>query len=155
MVKGGSVMGGYWNNPEKTAEALRDGWLRTGDVYRRDADGFYWYEGRSDDIFKVKGLWVSPVAVEEAVLSHPDVLDAAVIPGVDRDNLTTVIAYVVSRTGQTPQGFTEGVKAHVRQLLPEYQRPAEVRLIDELPRTATGKVQRFKLRELYEASPSE
>jgi benzoate-CoA ligase len=149
LVRGGSMMAGYWNNPEKTAAALCDGWLRTGDVYRRDAEGYYWYEGRSDDVFKVKGLWVSPIEVEDVLLIHPDILEAAVISGQDHDGMTTVVAYVVSKTAEPSQEFVERVKAHASARLPAYKCPAEVRLVDQLPRTATGKVQRFKLRETY------
>jgi benzoate-CoA ligase len=149
IVKGESVMAGYWNNPEKTAAVLQDGWLRTGDVYRRDSDGYYWYEGRSDDVFKVKGLWVSPIEVEDVLLAHPEVLEAAVIPGVDRDGMTIVVAYVVSKSGEASQSFIERVKAHASEQLPNYKCPAEIRLIDQLPRTATGKIQRFRLREMY------
>jgi acyl-coenzyme A synthetase/AMP-(fatty) acid ligase len=128
---------------------MRGGWMRTGDIYRRDREGFYWFEGRGDDLFKVKGLWVSPVEVEEALLSCADVSEAAVVPRADADGLNAVVAFVVLKSKQAGGGETtaEKLKAHLSALLPPFKRPAEIRLADALPRTATGKLQRFKLRE--------
>jgi acyl-coenzyme A synthetase/AMP-(fatty) acid ligase len=122
---------------------MAGGWVRTGDVYRRDEDGYYWFEGRSDDLFKVKGLWVSPVEVEEALLGCAGVREAAVVPGIAEDGTTVAVAFVALGEGAS----AEGVREHARSVLPSYKRPADVRVVDALPRTATGKVQRFKLRE--------
>ncbi len=146
-VSGGSAMLGYWENDPKTLETVIDGWISTGDLYRRDEGGYYWHEGRRDDIFKVKGLWVSPLEVEDALLSHPGVAEAAVVPGFDDQGLNIAIAYVVAG-GTSSLAATEmsGLIDHCRGRLPAYKCPAEVRLVDQLPRTATGKLQRFKLR---------
>ena len=149
IVKGLSACAGYWMDAEKTADTMRGEWVRTGDIYRRDREGFYWFEGRGDDLFKVKGLWVSPVEVEEALLSCADVSEAAVVPRADADGLNTVVAFVVLKSKQTDDGeaAAEKLKAHASALLPPFKRPAEIRLAGSLPRTATGKLQRFKLRE--------
>jgi benzoate-CoA ligase len=148
-VKGGTAIPYYLNKPEKTAELIRDGWVRTGDVYRRDEEGFYWFEGRGDDLFKCSGLWVSPGEVEDAVATHPAVLEAAVIAAQDEKGGTIPAAYVTLR-----QGFAAGdalagqILEHAGRSLPKFKRPQKIVFMDTLPRTATGKVQRFKLREL-------
>jgi benzoate-CoA ligase family protein len=148
LIRGGSACTGYWNDPAKTASTIQDGWVRSGDMYRRDDDQFYWFEGRSDDLFKVKGLWVSPIEVEEALLSCPEVVEAAVVPGLNRDGMNSVIAYVVLRSGSVSEDdAAASMKAAVSKTLPSYKCPAEVRFVPHLPRTATGKLQRFKLRE--------
>lgn len=146
-VRGGSCMRGYWNNEEKTQETVVDGWVKTGDVYRRDKQGAYFFEGRSDDLFKVKGLWVSPLEIESALLSHPDVREVAVIAAHDPDRLSETVAYVVHRDGEVSERIAEELRSHVRNTLPRYKCPAVIRFVSELPRTPTGKVQRFKLRE--------
>ena len=121
--------------------------MRTGDLYRRDEEGNFWHEGRSDDLFKVKGLWVSPVEVEEALLSCKDVLEAAVVPGVNRDGMNIVVAHVVLRSEPSSENEAiEKLKSEVSRRLPAYKCPALIYLASELPRTATGKLQRFKLR---------
>jgi 4-hydroxybenzoate-CoA ligase len=159
FVRGRSACAGYWEEPLKTAEAISDGWVRTGDIYRRDREGFYWFEGRGDDLFKVKGLWVSPIEVEEALLSCADVLEAAVVPRADSDGLNSVVAFVVLKSKQAEGKAADGdaaaeklnaaerLKAHAASLLPPFKCPAEIRFADMLPRTATGKLQRFKLRD--------
>ena len=147
-VKGLSASPGYWMEPEKTAATMRGGWVRTGDLYRRDEEGYYWFEGRADDLFKVKGMWVSPTEVEDALLSCPEVLEAAVVPRVDREGLNAVVAYVVLKPGEAGEDELFGeLRSRLCALLPAYKCPAEFRLADSLPRTATGKIQRFKLRE--------
>jgi len=148
MIKGLSASPGYWNNPEKTAATMQGQWMRTGDVYRRDEEGVYWFEGRSDDLFKVKGLWVSPIEIEDALLSHPDVLEAAIVPGVDKDGINIAVAFVVLKANLSPDDtLAQRLKSHASSLLPSYKCPAEIHFIDQLPRTATGKLQRFKLRD--------
>jgi benzoate-CoA ligase family protein len=147
-VKGLSASPNYWAEPEKTAETMRGGWVRTGDLYRRDEEGYYWFEGRADDVFKIKGLWVSPIEVEDSLLSCPEVLEAAVVPRADRDGLNTVVAYVVFKEGEGGGDDPFGrLRSRLSALLPAYKRPAEFRRADSLPRTATGKIQRFKLRD--------
>jgi acyl-coenzyme A synthetase/AMP-(fatty) acid ligase len=147
-VRGGTATPYYWNKPEKTAESIRDGWVRTGDVYRRDAEGFYWFEGRSDDLFKSSGLWVSPGEVEEAVTAHPAVLEAAVIAETDAQGGTIAAAYVLLRPGHAAgDALAAEIMAKAAESLPRFKRPQRVRFMDQLPRTPTGKVQRFKLRE--------
>lgn len=147
MIKGLSASAGYWNNPLKTAAAMQGEWMHTGDIYRRDEKQDYWFEGRSDDLFKVKGLWVSPVEVEDALLSSADVMEAAVVPGMGLDGMNTVVAYVVLKSEHSAgNDHAERLKSHIAALLPSYKRPAEIYLTDHLPRTATGKLQRFKLR---------
>ena len=146
-IRGDSTCAGYWNQHEKTKETIHGDWLRTGDKYTRDADGYYWYQGRSDDMLKVGGLWVSPVEVENALIEHPAVLECGVVGREDRDGLIKPAAYVVLRDGQpsTPELATE-LQHHVRRHLADYKRPRWVEFLPELPKTPTGKIQRFKLR---------
>jgi benzoate-CoA ligase family protein len=154
-VRGGSAIPYYLNKPEKTAETIRDGWVRTGDVYRRDEDGFFWFEGRSDDLFKCSGMWVSPGEVEDAVARHPAVLEAAVIAEADENGATIPAAYVMLRPGN---GADESLKAEILAaaagVLPRFKQPKRIHFVEQLPRTPTGKVQRFKLRELAQSRPS-
>ena len=146
-VRGGSAIPYYLNKPEKTAESIRDGWVRTGDVYRRDEDGFYWFEGRSDDLFKSSGMWVSPGEVEDALCGHPAVLEAAVVAQADAAGANVVTAYVALRPGHAAgDPLAEQIKEQAAKSLPRYKRPQRIHFMDQLPRTATGKVQRFKLR---------
>lgn len=146
-VAGDSTCAGYWNQPEQSARTFHGQWLRTGDKYTRDADGYYWYAGRSDDMLKVGGQWVSPVEVEHALVSHPAVLECAVVGREDRDGLTKPVAHVVPRPGATAsEALAAELQAYVRQHLAEYKRPRWVEFHEALPKTATGKMQRFKLR---------
>jgi benzoate-CoA ligase family protein len=149
FVRGGSAIPYYLNKPEKTAEAIRDGWVRTGDVYRRDEDGFFWFEGRSDDLFKCSGMWVSPGEVEDAIARHPAVLEAAVIAEADENGATIAAAYVILRPGHTPgEALAQQIKEEAAKTLPRFKQPRRIRFMEQLPRTPTGKVQRFKLREM-------
>jgi benzoate-CoA ligase family protein len=148
LIKGGSAFAGYWRDAEKSAATFVHDWVRTGDIYRRDEAGNYWFEGRSDDMFKVKGLWIAPVEIEEALLACAEVAEAAVVPGADDDGMTTVVAYVKLKSGHAPDGSTtESLLNQVAARLPAYKRPAQIHFVNELPRTATGKLQRYKLRE--------
>ena len=148
-VKGRSAIPYYLNKPDKTAESIKDGWVRTGDIYRRDEDGFYWFEGRGDDLFKCSGMWVSPGEVEEALMTHPAVLEAAVVAEADERGGTIAAAYVALRPGHSQgDGLARELMEHAAKTLPRYKRPQRVHFMDALPRTATGKVQRFKLRQL-------
>ncbi len=147
-VKGRSAIPYYLNKPEKTAELIRDGWVKTGDVYRRDEEGFYWFEGRSDDLFKCSGMWVSPGEVEEAVIRHPAVLEAAVVAEADDKGATIAAAYVALRPGHSAgDALSKEIMEEAAKSLPRFKRPQRIHFMDQLPRTATGKVQRFKLRQ--------
>jgi len=149
QVKGRSAIPYYLNKPEKTKELIQDGWVTTGDIYRRDEEGFYWFEGRSDDLFKCSGMWVSPGEVEEAVITHPAVLEAAVIAEADDKGATIAAAYVALRPGnQGGDKLANDIKEHAAKNLPRFKRPQRIHFMDALPRTATGKVQRFKLRQM-------
>jgi benzoate-CoA ligase family protein len=146
-IKGDSIMAGYWNQPEKTRATLFGDWMETGDKYYQDAEGYFWYCGRSDDMLKVKGAWVSPVEVEAALVQHPAVLQAAVVGHKDAEGLVKPRAFVVLKdAGATTSALAEELKAFVRERLPPYKCPRWVEFMTELPMTATGKIQRFKLR---------
>ena len=146
-IKGASAIRSYWNKPEKTAETISDGWVKTGDVYRRDEEGFYWFEGRSDDLFKSSGMWVSPIEVEDVLCTHPSVLETAVVAEADQDGTNLVAAYAVLRSGVPANAETvAALKAYASATLPRYKCPKRIYFLEQLPRTATGKVQRFKLR---------
>jgi benzoate-CoA ligase family protein len=137
----------YWNKPEKTAETMVDGWLNTGDTYRQDADGYFIYEGRSDDMLKVGGIWCSPVEIENCLVGHPAVLEAAVVGHADEAELIKPRAIVVlKQAGSGNAALTEALMAHCKQTLAPYKYPRWVEYVAELPKTATGKIQRFKLR---------
>ncbi len=146
-VKGRSAIPYYLNQPAKTSELIRDGWVKTGDVYRRDEEGFYWFEGRSDDLFKCSGMWVSPGEVEEAVIKHPAVLEAAVVAEADDKGATIAAAYVALRPGHSAgDALSKEIMEEAAKSLPRFKRPQRIHFMEALPRTATGKVQRFKLR---------
>jgi benzoate-CoA ligase len=148
-IEGDSVCAGYWNQHEKTKNTIDGRWLRTGDKYTQDADGYFWYAGRSDDMLKVGGLWVSPVEVENALVAHPAVLECGVVGREDHDTLVKPMAFVVLRKGVdgTPE-LAKELQQFVRERLAEYKRPRWVEFLTELPKTATGKIQRFRLRGL-------
>jgi benzoate-CoA ligase family protein len=152
-IRGDSTCALYWNQHEKTVETIAGAWLRTGDKYRRDEDGYYWYAGRTDDMLKVGGQWVSPVEVENALVSHPDVQECGVIGHEDRDGLIKPLAFVVLRNGVegSPARAAE-LDAFMRAQLAEFKRPRRFVFLEELPKTATGKIQRFKLRQLARAT---
>lgn len=154
-IAGDSVCACYWNQPEKTQDTIEGRWLRTGDKFTQDSDGYFWYAGRSDDMLKVGGQWVSPVEVENALLQHPDVQECGVIGREDHDSLVKPMAFVVLRPGVdgSPARGTE-LEQFVRTQLADYKRPRWVAFVPELPKTATGKIQRFKLRELATSPPS-
>ncbi len=137
----------YWNKPEKTAETMVDGWLNTGDTYRQDADGYFIYEGRSDDMLKVGGIWCSPVEIENCLVGHPAVLEAAVVGHADEEALIKPKAIVVLKdSGAASPALTEELMALCKKTLAPYKYPRWVEYVPELPKTATGKIQRFRLR---------
>ncbi len=147
-VKCDSLCAGYWNQHEKTKHTFVDQWFRTGDKYRQDEDGFFWHAGRSDDLFKVHGLWLSPAEVESALIAHPAVLEAAVIARDDEAGLAKPAAYVVLKTEFAPNDqLGRELQDLVAEQIGGYKRPRWIEFVHELPKTATGKLQRFKLRE--------
>jgi benzoate-CoA ligase len=149
LVAGPSAATGYWNNRERSRTTFLGEWTRTGDKYVLDKDGYYTYGGRSDDMLKVGGIYVSPFEVEAALLTHPDVLEVAVIGVPDDQQLIKPKAYVVTKQGvQGSPALGEALKAHVKERLAPYKYPRWVEFVAELPKTATGKIQRFKLRAL-------
>jgi benzoate-CoA ligase family protein len=146
-VKGDSTMAYYWNQHEKTKDTLVGHWIQTGDKYYQDPDGYFWYCGRADDMLKVGGIWVSPVEVENTLIAHPAVLEAAVVGQADTDELIKPKAFVVLKDGQgASAGLETELKAFVKDKIAPYKYPRWIEFVPELPKTATGKIQRFKLR---------
>lgn len=143
-VRGPSSAAGYWKLPELSNATFYDGWVRTGDKYLRRPEGHLVYCGRRDDLLKVGGIYVSPMEVENALLAHPDVLEAAVVGAEDADQLIKPKAIVVARTPS--KALADALIAHVRSQLADYKRPRWIEFVDALPKTATGKIQRYKLR---------
>jgi acyl-coenzyme A synthetase/AMP-(fatty) acid ligase len=138
----------YWNNPEKTATSIVDGWLDTGDTYRRDAGGYYYYCGRNDDMLKVGGIWVSPFEVEGALMAHPDILEAAVVGRADESQLIKPEAWIVLKNAnRAGDKLAEDIRNHCKTVLAPYKYPRWIHFVETLPKTATGKIQRFKLRQ--------
>jgi benzoate-CoA ligase len=146
-INGPSAALMYWTRREKSAETFQGSWLKSGDKYVRDADGYYTYSGRSDDMFKVSGQYVSPFEVESTLMQHSTVLEAAVVAVQDAHELTRVKAYVVLKAGQTPSdALNAELQAFVKSKLAPHKYPRQLEFIAELPKTATGKIQRFRLR---------
>lgn len=135
----------YWNQPEASARAFHDGWFATGDLYRVDTEGFWHHEGRADDLLKVAGQWVSPTEVEEVALAVPGVRDAALIGRADSDGLMRTTLYVVLL--EETEAALEALRAVLTERLMPHKVPREIRAVNAVPRTATGKLQRYKLRE--------
>ncbi len=150
LVKADSTCAVYWNQHEKTKETIEGQWIRTGDKYRQDEEGYFWYAGRSDDMLKVSGVWVSPIEIENVLIEHPAVKEAAVIGRKDRDELVKPVACIVLRNGATgtPQ-LAEELKDFITSRLAVFKRPRWIEFFPELPKTATGKLQRFKLRQQF------
>ncbi|WP_144006737.1 benzoate-CoA ligase family protein, partial [Pelomonas sp. KK5] len=144
-IKGPSAALMYWANREKTQDTFQGGWTKSGDKYIRNADGSYTYGGRSDDMLKVSGIYVSPFEVEATLVQHPAVLEAAVIGKQDEDGLTKTKAFVVLKAGAVADEAE--LKAFVKERLAPYKYPRFIEFVGELPKTATGKIQRFRLRE--------
>jgi benzoate-CoA ligase family protein len=147
LVKGDSALAFYWHNHEKTKNAVRGAWYFTGDRYRVNEDGVYVYEGRADDMIKIGGLWASPIEIENTLMEHPRVLEAAAV-GVDADFTTRVKAYVVCRGDAGGDDLAGELQAWCKQHLRRYEFPEFIEFVDELPKTQTGKIQRYKLRDL-------
>ena len=148
VIKGPSAAQGYWLQREKSRRTFRGEWTHTGDKYRIGEDGCYYYCGRTDDMFKVSGIWVSPFEVESVLISHKAVLEAAVIGREDADGLVKPAAFVVLKPGvRADDQLFEELKAHVKAEAGAWKYPRWMEVRAELPKTATGKIQRFKLRE--------
>ncbi len=147
LVHAPSAGEGYWNQRAKSRSTFEGYWTRTGDKYVRDADGRYTFCGRSDDMFKVSGIWVSPFEVESALITHPAVLEAAVVPEADPEGLLKPKAFVVLRADAGRDGLNEALKDYVKQKIGVWKYPRWIEVVESLPKTATGKIQRFKLRE--------
>ncbi len=144
LIKGPTAANLYWNNRAKSRSTFVGEWTRSGDKYTRDADGYYAYGGRTDDMLKVSGIWVSPAEVEAALVSHESVLEAAVVGKEDEQKLVKPKAFVVLKPGK--QASTEELQGYVKSKLAPYKYPRWIEFVSELPKTATGKIQRFKLR---------
>jgi benzoate-CoA ligase family protein len=142
-IKAASTALFYWNQRDRTKQTFIGEWLRTGDRYIRDPNGFYWYQGRNNDVFKVSGQWVSPLEVESCILTHPAVLECAVVGSADESGLLKPRAFVIARPGASVTAAE--LQMLVKERLQPYKYPRWVEFVDELPKTASGKVQRFKL----------
>ena len=147
-VSGDSACAYYWNKHDKSKATIRGAWMATGDKYHLDEEGFYTYEGRSDDMLKVSGQWVAPAEVEAALMEHAAVLECGVVGSNDKDGLTKPRAFVMLKDGRAPSDeLAEELKAFVKGRITPYKYPRWVEFTDDLPKTATGKIQRYKLRE--------
>ena len=144
LIKGPTAANLYWNNRAKSRSTFVGEWTRSGDKYSQDADGYYAYGGRTDDMLKVSGIWVSPAEVEAALVSHEAVLEAAVVGHEDEQKLVKPKAFVVLKPGKDVS--TEELQNYVKSKLAPYKYPRWIEFVAELPKTATGKIQRFKLR---------
>ncbi|MFZ5647275.1 MAG: benzoate-CoA ligase family protein [Bacillota bacterium] len=149
MVKGDSIAAYYWNKHKKTKETFIGEWINTGDQYYQDEDGYFWHVGRGDDMIKAGGIWVSPVEVENALMSHPAVLECGVVGSPDDDGLYKPKAYVVFKSGvKATEVLLDELKIFVKSSIAPYKYPRWIEPVQELPKTATGKIQRYKLREM-------
>jgi benzoate-CoA ligase family protein len=149
-IKGDSTCAGYWNQHDKTKETFEGHWFRTGDKYHQDEEGYFWYAGRANDLFKVNGRWLSPTEVESALIAHPAIREAAVVARDDESGLTKAAAYVVVNDDVAPSDqLIRDLQDWVAERIGSYKRPRWIEFLPELPKTATGKLQRFKLRELH------
>ncbi|MFQ5857261.1 MAG: benzoate-CoA ligase family protein [Anaerolineae bacterium] len=149
LIKGDSICAFYWNKHQKTKDTIIGEWIRTGDKYSQDEDGYFWYQGRSDDMLKVGGIWVSPVEVENTLMEHPAVLECGVVGAEDADKLIKTKAYVVLKPEHTPSDeLADELKQFVKDRIAVYKYPRWIEFVSDLPKTATGKIQRYKLRDL-------
>jgi benzoate-CoA ligase len=146
-VKGDSALALYWAQHEKTKHSIHGEWFFTGDRYRMDEDGFYWHEGRSDDMIKVSGLWVSPIEIESVLMEHAAVAESAVV-GIEIEGFMKIKAFVITKGDVTPDdGLVAALQEHCKTRLQRFQFPHLIEFVPELPKTVTGKIQRYKLRE--------
>jgi benzoate-CoA ligase family protein len=151
-VRGDSSAPFYWNRPDKTRETMREGWIYTGDRFREDADGYYWFVGRADDLVKVSGQWVHPMEVERALAEHPSVRECAVLAVEDENRLMTLKAYVALRPGHVEDtATTKTLQDFVKRALMPFKYPRAIEYLDELPKTGTDKIDRQRLRAIGKA----
>jgi 4-hydroxybenzoate-CoA ligase len=149
VVRGDSAADGYWNQRAKSRRTFQGEWTYTGDTYTRDAEGYFRFQGRSDEMLKVSGVWVSPFEVEEALIAHQAVLEAAVIGRRDRDGLVKPKAFVILRdSSRDADDLVTELQAHVKDRIGVWKYPRWIEFVESLPKTATGKIQRFRLREI-------
>jgi benzoate-CoA ligase len=149
IVRGQSTAPFYWNKLEKTKKTMVGEWLHTGDIYYMDEEGYFWYSGRSDDMLKVGGIWVSPIEVENSIMEHPAVFEAAVVGAPDDKGLVKPKAYIVLKEGVEPsEELVKEIQSHVKARTAPYKYPRWVVFVKDLPKTVTGKIQRFKLRNM-------
>ena len=147
-VKSDAACAAYWNRHERTKQTIKGSWISTGDKFHQDSDGYYWFDGRSDDMFKVSGVWVSPSEIERVLIEHSAVAEVAVVANKDKDGLLKPVAWVVLKAGFIGNAeMVSTLQEFVVSRLPNYKRPRCVEFVSELPKTATGKIQRFKLRQ--------
>ncbi len=146
LVKGGSAPLDYWNQLHKSKSTFEGYWTHTGDKYERREDGRLVYCGRTDDMFKVSGIWISPFEVEQALISHPAVLEAAVVSVRDEDDLEKPKAFIVLKDQAASKDLEQELKDHVKEQIGKWKYPRYMEFVPDLPKTATGKIQRFKLR---------
>lgn len=147
LVRGASASEGYWNQLDKSRTTFEGEWTRTGDKYEMTAAGRFIYCGRTDDMFKVSGIWVSPFEVEQALIAHPAVLEAAVIAAQDEDGLDKPKAFIVLKGQENTSEIEAELKSFVQEKIGKWKYPRWIDIVPDLPKTATGKIQRFKLRE--------
>ena len=148
FIKSDAVCAAYWKQHEKTKDTLQGHWIKTGDKYRQDAEGYFWYCGRTDDMMKVSGMWVSPIEIEAVLMEHAAVLEAAVAAQQDGAGLPKPHAFIVLRNGKASSpALARELEEFVAARLPRYKRPRAVEFVAELPKTATGKIQRYRLRQ--------
>jgi benzoate-CoA ligase family protein len=149
LVKGETAALFYLHQYERSQQTFQGEWLFTGDKYYIDEDGYYWHAGRSDDMLKVGGIWVSPVEVESTLISHAAVLECAIVGQADKDDLVKPKAFVILNEGYTgSDALADELVAYCKEKMAAYKRPRWIEFVTELPKTATGKIQRFKLREI-------
>jgi benzoate-CoA ligase family protein len=152
IVKADSVCAYYWNQHEKTKDTIEGHWIRTGDKYYQDEDGYFWYAGRSDDMLKISGVWVSPVEIESVLMEHAAVKEVAVVARPDERQLPRTVACAVLREGfEGTAALANELQAFVGSRLADFKRPHSIEFRSELPKTATGKLQRFRLRSREES----
>jgi acyl-coenzyme A synthetase/AMP-(fatty) acid ligase len=144
QVTGESLMLGYWKRLQQTRKAIYGDTMRTGDKYLRDADGYFYFMGRNDDLFKVNGQWISPMEIEDILHQHPQILEVAVVSeSSNAEQLTQIVAYISLKSGQTASAQIEmDIRRFARQNLPNFKAPKKVYFVEKLPRTATGKIHR-------------
>lgn len=153
LIKGDSIAAGYWNKHEKTKKTMLGEWINTDDKFFQDEEGFFFYVGRSNDMLKVGGIWVSPIEVEACLMEHAAVLECAVVGAEDRQALVKPLAYVVLNKEYTPSEVLEKeIKDFVKTSLAHYKYPRWVKFVDELPKTATGKIKRFELQRIQDCA---